>query len=67
MGFIVFLLIQSIEFMKLLFTTHYILPGLGIENRWPQLIIPIALVLMIIRMVQVYVRWITKKDKELIK
>lgn len=66
MGFLVFLLVQSIEFMKLLFTTHYILPGLGIENRWPQLIIPIALVLMIIRMVQVYIRWITKKDKELI-
>jgi len=67
MGFLVFLLLQSIEFMKLLFETHYILPGLGIENRWPQLIVPIALVLMIIRMVQVYVRWITKKDKELIK
>lgn len=66
MGFLIFLLLQSIIFMKLLFTTHYILPGLGIENRWPQLIIPIALVLMIIRMVQVYVRWITKKDKELI-
>ncbi|MCB2214532.1 MAG: TRAP transporter small permease [Desulfobulbaceae bacterium] len=66
LGFIVFLLVQSIEFMKILFTTHYILPGLGIENRWPYLIIPIALVLMIIRMMQVYVRWITKKDKELI-
>jgi len=66
MGFLIFLLLQSIIFMKLLFTTHYILPGLGIENRWPQLIIPISLVLMIIRMVQVYVRWITKKDKELI-
>ena len=67
MGFLIFLLLQSIEYMKLMFDTHHILPGLGIENRWPQLIVPIALVLMIIRMVQVYVRWITKKDKELIK
>ena len=66
MGFLVFLLLQSFLFMELLFSTHHILPGLGIENRWPHLIIPISLVLMIVRMVQVYVRWIMKKDKELI-
>ncbi len=66
LGSLVFLLYQSIQWITLLFQTHYILPGLGMEQRWPQLMVPIALVLMIFRMAQLYYRWFTGKEKELI-
>ncbi len=63
---LVFLLYQSSQWMTLLFNSHYIMPGLGIEQRWPQLIVPVAIGLMILRMGQLYYRWITGKEKELI-
>lgn len=66
LGFMTFLLFQSARWMQLLFETNYIMPGLGIQQRWPQLIVPVALVLMILRMGQVYYRWFKGKEKELI-
>lgn len=57
LGFIAFLLAQSIEYSKLLFKYTYILPGLGVEQRWFHLIIPLALSLIMFRMAQVYYRW----------
>lgn len=64
-GFVVFLLFQSIEYTKLLFDVTYILPGLGIEQRWFQLIIPFALVFMLFRILQVYFRWMNDQWKGL--
>ena len=66
LGSLCFLLLQSSQWLTLLFENHYIMPGLGIEQRWPQLIVPVSLTLMILRMGQVYYRWITGKDKELV-
>lgn len=48
---------QSIVLVKLLFETVYISPGLGIEQRWPQSLVPFCLLLMMARLVQVYWRW----------
>ena len=66
LGFILFLLVQSCFYLQLLFEKTYVLPGLKIEMRWPNSIVPFCLVLMCVRMVQVYYRWITvEKMKKL--
>jgi len=64
-GFLILLFFEGTIWIQLLFDTTYISPGLGIEQRWPQLIVPFTLVLMMLRMIQVYYRWITGKDKGL--
>jgi len=56
-GFMVFMIVQTTEYTKLLFEMTYITPGLGIEQRWFQVFIPATLVLMTFRMAQVYWRW----------
>ncbi len=56
-GFVVFLTVETIEYTKLLFDVTCITPGLGIEQRWVQLVVPAALVLMLFRIAQVYWRW----------
>ncbi|WP_282608151.1 TRAP transporter small permease [Pelagibius sp. Alg239-R121] len=56
-GFVVFMVTQTIEYTKLLFEVTYITPGLGIEQRWVQIVVPAALVLMLFRILQVYWRW----------
>jgi C4-dicarboxylate transporter DctM subunit len=56
-GFVLFLLVQTVEYTKLLFNVTYLLPGLGVEQRWFQLIIPIALAMMLFRISQVYHQW----------
>lgn len=55
--FIVFMVVQTITYTELLFEVTYITPGLGIEQRWVQAIIPLTLVLILFRMLQVYWRW----------
>ena len=62
-GFLVYLLILSLTWIKLLFNQTYITPGLGIEQRWPQSIVPFSLVLMMLRMIQVYYRWFRKGEE----
>ncbi len=56
-GFVWFMVHQSILFTQLLFEVTYITPGLGIEQRWVQILIPAGFALMAFRMVQVYWRW----------
>lgn len=65
LGFLTFLLIQSIRWMDLLFHTTYISPGLGLEQRWPQMVVPLSLVLTMFRVLQVYYRWIFRGQKML--
>ena len=64
LGFNIFLLVQSLFYLQLLFETTYVLPGLKIEMRWPQSIIPVCLVLMCARMAQVYFHWIRNEKME---
>ena len=49
---------QSVVLVKLLFNTVHVSPGLGIEQRWPQLMVPFSILLMMARVAQVYWRWI---------
>ena len=49
---------QSFILVKFLFHTVYVSPGLGIEQKWPQSIVPFSILLMIFRVLQVYWRWI---------
>ncbi len=56
-AFVVFLAWQSVLYSKLLFEVTYISPGLGIEQRWIQIVVPLALALMLFRILQVYWRW----------
>jgi TRAP-type C4-dicarboxylate transport system permease small subunit len=64
-AFLICLMILSFSWIKLLFEQTYITPGLGIEQRWPQSIVPFALFLMILRMVQVYYRYFKKGEEPL--
>ena len=64
-GFIVFLFVQSLTWIHLLFETDYISPSLGIDQKWPQMIVPISLCLMFVRLIQVYFQWFKNKDQEL--
>ena len=48
---------QSTILIKLLFQTAHVSPGLGIEQRWPQLLVPVCLLLMMARIAQTYWRW----------
>ena len=48
---------QSVVLVKLLFNTVHVSPGLGIEQRWPQSVVPFCVLLMMARMAQVYWRW----------
>ncbi len=56
-GFVVLMLLLSIEYMELLFRVTQISPGLGLEQRWIRPVVPIAFAFMLFRMVQVYWRW----------
>lgn len=56
-GFVMFMVVQTISYTKLLFNVTYQTPGLGIEQRWIQMFIPILFLLMLFRIFQVYRRW----------
>lgn len=47
----------SLEYIALLFRTTYVSPGLGLEQRWIQWIVPFAFALMLARLAQVYWAW----------
>jgi len=53
--FIMLMIYQSVIYMELLFETTFISPGLGIEQRWFQLVVPFSLVLIAIRLIQHHV------------
>lgn len=64
-GFIVFMVVQTVTYSQLLFNVTYQTPGLGIEQRWVQVVIPIAFSLMLFRILQVYWCWGTNHWKGL--
>ena len=61
LAFVVLLLSQSAEWIKLLSEVVYISPALGINQMWPQSIVPLALCLVIVRILQVYYIWIVRE------
>lgn len=63
-AFILLLLKESIAWIQLLIQFDYISPALGINQKYPQSVVPLALCLMIGRMIQVYYRWIIRDNKE---
>jgi TRAP-type C4-dicarboxylate transport system permease small subunit len=64
-GFIIFMIKQTVSYTQLLFKVTYQTPGLGIEQRWVQMFIPILFCLMLFRIAQVYWRWRGDGFKEL--
>ncbi len=56
-GFVVFMIVQTMTYTQLLFQVTFQTPGLGIEQRWVQMFIPMAFGLMLFRIAQVYWRW----------
>jgi TRAP-type C4-dicarboxylate transport system permease small subunit len=64
-AFIGVLLWQFAIFLDLAFSRPYITPGLGLPKEWFQLFVPIGLGLMVLRMAQVYYRWLIRREEEL--
>ena len=56
-AFVAFMIVQTSVYTKLLFDVVYISPGLGIDQKWVQIVIPFALGLLLFRIFQVYWRW----------
>lgn len=56
-GFVIFMITQTTKYTQLLFNVTYQTPGLGIEQRWVQMFIPMLFGLMLFRILQVYWRW----------
>jgi|TARA_B110000003_G_C16643174_1_gene530971 TRAP-type C4-dicarboxylate transport system permease small subunit len=65
MGFVIFMIVQTSTYTQLLFNVTYQTPGLGIEQRWVQMFIPILFGLMLFRILQVYWRWRARAFKGL--
>ena len=55
-AFVIFMITQTTKYTQLLFNVTYQTPGLGIEQRWIQMFIPILFGLMLFRILQVYWR-----------
>ncbi len=64
-GFVIFMIVQTTTYTQLLFDVVYQTPGLGIEQRWIQMFIPILFGLMLFRIAQVYWRWRADGFREL--
>ncbi len=64
-SFVIFMIWQTSVYTNLLFNVVYITPGLGIEQKWVQLVIPLSLSLLLFRIIQVYWRWSLTKYKGL--
>lgn len=60
-AFVIFMIVQTTAYTQLLFRVTYQTPGLGIEQRWIQMFIPMLFALMLFRILQVYWRW--RNDK----
>ncbi|SLN23229.1 Sialic acid TRAP transporter permease protein SiaT [Roseovarius litorisediminis] len=57
LAFVIFMIVQTTAYTQLLFNVTYQTPGLGIEQRWVQMFIPMLFTLMLFRILQVYWRW----------
>lgn len=56
-AFNIFMVFHGIDYMRILWDTHFISPAMGIEQRWPQAIVPFCFALMTFRILQFYYRW----------
>ncbi|WP_116474932.1 TRAP transporter small permease [Zobellella maritima] len=65
LAFLILMIVQTSIYMQLLFSTTYISPGLGVDQKWFQIVVPVSLVLMVLRMAQVYYRWWRNNEQEL--
>lgn len=57
LAFVAFMIWQTVLYLELLFNVIYITPGLNIDQKWVQVLLPFFLVLMLLRIVQVYWQW----------
>lgn len=57
LAFCTIMLMAGWEYISLLWSRHYVSPSLGIDQKWPQSIVVIGYVLMIVRIFQSYIRW----------
>lgn len=64
-SFVIFMIVQTSVYTQLLFEVTYQTPGLGIEQRWVQMFMPMFFTLMCFRIGQVYWRWATDGFREL--
>jgi C4-dicarboxylate transporter DctQ subunit len=55
--FVLFMIVQTTTYTNLLFNVTYQTAGLGIEQRWVQMFVPVFFVLMLFRIIQVYWYW----------
>jgi TRAP-type C4-dicarboxylate transport system permease small subunit len=65
MAFNVAMIFLGTEYLLLLWRRTYIAPSLGIEQKWPQMIVALGYILMSLRLIQVYVRWLKGSRKGL--
>ena len=56
-GFCTLMLVVGWEYISLLWQREFISPSLGIDQKWPQSIVIIGYVAIILRALQLYVRW----------
>lgn len=57
MGFCTLMLVVGWEYISLLWQREFISPSLGIDQKWPQSIVIIGYVAIMLRAAQLYVRW----------
>jgi TRAP-type C4-dicarboxylate transport system permease small subunit len=64
-GFGIMLFILCMDWIELLIKMDHISPALGINQKWPNMIVPIGIALMLLRMFQGYYRWFRSGKKGL--
>ncbi|MDX6748771.1 TRAP transporter small permease [Geminicoccaceae bacterium 1502E] len=57
LGFCALMLKVGWEYISLLWAREYVSPSLGIDQKWPQSIVIIGYVAIVLRLVQLYVQW----------
>ncbi|MBU2578102.1 TRAP transporter small permease [Patescibacteria group bacterium] len=57
MAFNIFMVWHGYKYIELLWNQVFISPALHIDQKWPQMIVPLGYALMSVRMVQCYYSW----------
>lgn len=57
LSFNLFMVFHGYEYIQLLWDQLYISPALHIDQKWPQMIVPIGFLLMSMRIIQSYYLW----------
>ena len=58
LGFCTLMLVVGWEYVSLLWQVEYVSPSLGVDQKWPQSIVVIGYVAIVLRLFQLYGRWI---------